>query len=56
VDDSEIITAGGVTSGVDFGLCLVQRLASAEMARKTRNPLEHERRGPAWAWLERFGA
>jgi cyclohexyl-isocyanide hydratase len=30
VDDGDIITAGGVSSAIDAGLHLVQRLAGAE--------------------------
>ena len=48
VDDGEIITSGGVTSGLDLGMWLVERFASAEVARQVEATLEYERRGPVW--------
>jgi transcriptional regulator GlxA family with amidase domain len=48
VDDGELITAGGVTSGLDLGLWLVEREAGAELARQIEHHLEYERRGPVW--------
>jgi transcriptional regulator GlxA family with amidase domain len=56
VDDGDIITAGGVTSGIDLGLYLVERFASAEMARKVGNAMEHKRRGPVWVCPEHAAA
>jgi len=48
VDDGEIITSGGVSSGLDLGLWLVERFASAELVRQVEATLEYERRGPIW--------
>jgi transcriptional regulator GlxA family with amidase domain len=45
VDDGDLITAGGVTSGIDLGLWLVEREAGAELAEKVAREKEHERRG-----------
>jgi transcriptional regulator GlxA family with amidase domain len=53
VDDGDIISAGGVTSGLDLGLYLVERFASAEIARKVAREMEYERRGPVWKHAER---
>jgi transcriptional regulator GlxA family with amidase domain len=48
VDDGEIITSGGVTSGLDLALWLVERFSSAEAARQVEATLEYQRRGPIW--------
>jgi transcriptional regulator GlxA family with amidase domain len=48
VDDGEIITAGGVTSGLDLALWLVERFAGAEIARQVQRELEYERCGLVW--------
>jgi transcriptional regulator GlxA family with amidase domain len=48
VDDGDIITSGGVTSGLDLGLWLVERFATAELVRQVEATLEYERRGPIW--------
>jgi len=48
VDDGDVITAGGVTSGLDLTLWLVERLISAESARALEESLEYERRGTVW--------
>jgi len=41
VDDGDLITAGGVSSGIDLGLWLVERLAGPELARRVREYLEY---------------
>ena len=46
VDDGDIITAGGVTSGIDLALHLVERFASRELADQVARNLEYERRAP----------
>jgi len=46
VDDGEIITSGGVTSGLDLALYLTERFANREMADLIAENLEYERRGP----------
>jgi transcriptional regulator GlxA family with amidase domain len=42
VDDGDVVTAGGVTSGLDLALWLTERLGSPEVARKVRTEIEHE--------------
>ncbi|MFI2332220.1 DJ-1/PfpI family protein [Nocardia rhamnosiphila] len=48
VDDGDLVTSAGVTSGIDLGLWLVERLFGAETAALAEEVLEHERRGDAW--------
>ena len=48
VDDGDLITAGGVTSGLDLALWLVEREFGAELAHRIERGLEYERRGTAW--------
>jgi len=43
VDDGDIVTAGGVTSGIDLALHLVERCAGAEVADSIAVTLEYER-------------
>ena len=45
VDDGDIVSAGGVTSGLDLALHLVERFAGAKVTTKISNDLEYERRG-----------
>jgi transcriptional regulator GlxA family with amidase domain len=42
------VTSGGVTSGLDLALWLVERFAGAEVAVKTERYLEYDRRGTVW--------
>ena len=46
VDEGDIVTSGGITSGLDLGLWLVERFFGAELAAQTGRMLEFERRGP----------
>lgn len=46
VDDGDIVTAGGVTSGLDLALHLVEREWGAELADRIAGEIEYERRGP----------
>lgn len=46
VDDGDIVTAGGVTAGIDLGLHLVERTTSRELADLIAREMEYERRGP----------
>lgn len=46
VDDDDIVTAGGVTSGIDLALHLVERFGGAKLANEIAASLEYERRGP----------
>lgn len=48
VDDGEIVTSGGVTSGLDLALWLVERFFGAELSAKAEDYLEYARRGPIW--------
>lgn len=45
VDDGELITAGGVTSGLGLALWLVERYAGAAVAVTVEQGLEYQRRG-----------
>jgi transcriptional regulator GlxA family with amidase domain len=48
VDDGDVITAGGITCGLDLTLWLVERFISAEAAHALEGSLEYERRGTVW--------
>lgn len=48
VDDGDVLTAGGVTSGLDLALWLVERYFGARAASAVENGLEYERRGTVW--------
>jgi transcriptional regulator GlxA family with amidase domain len=48
VDDGDIVTAGGVTSGLDLVLHLVERHWGAPLALAAERELEYERRGTVW--------
>lgn len=48
VDDGAIITAGGVTSGLDLALWIVERFASPAIALRIEQNMEYERRGVVW--------
>jgi len=43
VDDGDIVSAGGVTSGLDLALHLVERLADGEIAERVAREIEYER-------------
>jgi transcriptional regulator GlxA family with amidase domain len=43
VDDGDIVSAGGVTSGLDLALHLVERFADAEIAERVAREIEYER-------------
>jgi transcriptional regulator GlxA family with amidase domain len=45
VDDGDVCTAGGVTSGIDLALHLVEREFGPEVATSVATELEYERRG-----------
>ncbi|USZ69415.1 DJ-1/PfpI family protein [Halorussus salilacus] len=45
VDDGDVLTAGGVTSGLDLALRLVERLCGADTAEEMATRIEYERRG-----------
>lgn len=48
VDDGDIVTAGGVTSGIDLGLWLLERFFGAEMAARIARQMEYERQGTVY--------
>ncbi|MET9800120.1 DJ-1/PfpI family protein [Streptomyces sp. NPDC006368] len=48
VDDGDLVTCGGVTSGIDLGLWLVERFFGPDMAVFAEEVLEYERRGTVW--------
>jgi transcriptional regulator GlxA family with amidase domain len=48
VDDGDLVTAGGVTSGLDLALWLLERELGAELAVAVEQQLEYERRGTVW--------
>ncbi|MET9992887.1 DJ-1/PfpI family protein [Streptomyces mutabilis] len=49
VDDGDLVTAGGVTSGLDLALWLVRRELGADAAVGLEQMLEYEARGTVWA-------
>lgn len=48
VDDGNLITGGGVTSGLDVALYLVERELGPQIAHAVEQLFEHERRGTIW--------
>jgi transcriptional regulator GlxA family with amidase domain len=42
VDDGDVVTAAGVSAGIDMALHLVARLASAERAREVRHMIQYD--------------
>ena len=48
VDDGDLVTAGGVTSGIDMALWLVERHFGAELAEAVAAEIEHPRSGDVW--------
>jgi transcriptional regulator GlxA family with amidase domain len=48
VDDGNLISGGGVTSGLDVGLYLVERLLGPQIAIAVERLFEYERRGTVW--------
>ncbi|HEY8902335.1 MAG TPA: DJ-1/PfpI family protein [Chthoniobacterales bacterium] len=48
VDDGDIVTCGGVTSGLDLAIWLVERFFGAGVATEVEHYLEFERRGVVW--------
>jgi transcriptional regulator GlxA family with amidase domain len=48
VDAGDVITAGGVTSGIDEALWILEREFSPDMAVGTERILQYERRGTVW--------
>lgn len=48
VDHGDVITARGVTSGVDLALWIIERFAGASIAAAVEHRMEYERRGVVW--------
>jgi transcriptional regulator GlxA family with amidase domain len=48
VDDGNLITAGGITSGIDLALHVVEREVSREVADSIAAAMEYERRPDLW--------
>ncbi|MDG4864910.1 DJ-1/PfpI family protein [Streptomyces sp. T-3] len=48
VDDGDLVTCGGVTSGIDLGLWLLERFYGPQQAVFAEEVLEYERRGTVW--------
>ncbi|UCM86738.1 DJ-1/PfpI family protein [Streptomyces marincola] len=48
VDDGDLVTAGGVTSGLDLALWLSRRALGADVAVRVEAMLEYEARGTVW--------
>jgi transcriptional regulator GlxA family with amidase domain len=48
VDDGDVVSAGGVTSGIDLALWLVERERGRATADAVAREMEHERRGGVW--------
>lgn len=48
VDDGDLVTAGGVTSGIDMALWLVERHFGADLAEAVAAEIEHPRHGEVW--------
>ncbi|MFB6218906.1 MAG: DJ-1/PfpI family protein [Halobacteriaceae archaeon] len=46
VDDGDVLTAGGVTAGLDLALRVVERVCGADVAAEVAANMEYERRGP----------
>jgi transcriptional regulator GlxA family with amidase domain len=48
VDDGDFVSAGGVTSGLDLGLYLLEREFGPQVARSVELLFQYERRGVVW--------
>ena len=49
VDDGDLVTAAGITSGLELALHLVRREVSADLAARVEQVLEYEARGTVWS-------
>ncbi|CCH30879.1 DJ-1/PfpI family protein [Actinosynnema sp. NPDC047251] len=56
VDDGDLVTAAGVTSGLDLGLYLLEREIDPAAALVVEDLFEYERRGTVWRAADRVGA
>ncbi|MEU1803295.1 DJ-1/PfpI family protein [Streptomyces sp. NPDC019937] len=48
VDDGNLVTAGGVTSGIDLALWMITRECGASVALGVESVMEYEQRGVVW--------
>jgi len=48
VDDGDVLTAAGVSSGIDLALWIVEREFGAALAEKTARAIEYERQGDVY--------
>lgn len=48
VDDGDVVTGAGVTSGLDLGLYLLEREVGPRIAHAVEELFAHERRGTVW--------
>ena len=48
VDQGDIITARGVTSGTDLAFWITEKFASSKIAAAVEYRMEYERRGVVW--------
>jgi transcriptional regulator GlxA family with amidase domain len=48
VDDGDVLSCGGVTSGIDLALWITEREWGADVAEAVAAEMEHDRRGPVW--------
>lgn len=48
VDDGDLVTSGGVTSGLDLALYLLDRTLGSRIALTVEDMFEYERRGTVW--------
>jgi transcriptional regulator GlxA family with amidase domain len=48
VDDGDLVTGAGVTSGLDLGLYLLERELGPRIAHAVEQLFAHERRGTVW--------
>lgn len=56
VDDGDLISGGGVTSGLDVALYLLEREFGSPTAHAVEELFEYERRGVTWKGERRFAA
>ena len=48
VDDGNLVSAGGVTSGLDLGVYLLERMYGPQVAHQVEQLFQFERRGTVW--------
>jgi transcriptional regulator GlxA family with amidase domain len=48
VDDGDLLTAGGITSGLDFALWIVEREAGPALAGQVATEMEYQRSAAVW--------